>query len=520
MKNMKRLTALLLSAVMLAGTLAACGNNGSSNNSGSESGSTKYADTVVVTYADDLDSTNPYGSTSSSCHFYTNSTHDVLIKNDWETGEIVGVLAESWDDVNGDGTAWRLHLRKEVKFHDGTDFTSEDVVFTWNWAKDPANVVKPINSADQQVKEIIAEDDYTVLFNMNYAIPDFPSYLELKMLSKDAFDNNEVAKAAEIGTGPYKVGEIISGVSYSMTRFEEYWGGTEQFHTKNIVVKYIPDLNTAAAALQKGEVDYTFILNNSSYYEIDANPDINITKAQGCMSYYIGINSRKEIWQNVEMRRALAMAINKEDIVNIQFENGIGATVNNNFCVPSGAGYTDIKVLEHNVEEAGNIVKNNNATGTKVVIMASAAYKAMAEVVQANLNAIGLEAQIDFVDSTNWTTLKSTYDYDVFVGDYASYTGALLYNFNRFFTVGGSSNLFGFENAEWESMMKDIQKCTTYDEMLTQFAGMQQWVVDNVPLIPIAVNNAFGYAREGVGGVKVAPSYNLQELHWLYKIEE
>jgi peptide/nickel transport system substrate-binding protein len=305
-----------------------------------------------------------------------------------------------------------------------------------------------------------------------------------------------------------------------MTRFEEYWGGTEQFHTKNIVVKYIPDLNTAAAALQAGEVDYAFILNNSSYYAIDADPNINITKAQGCMSYYMGINSRKDMWKNVEMRRALAMAINKQDIVNIQFEDGIGATVNNNFCVPSGAGHTEIKPLEYNVDAAKAIVDANNATGTKVVIMATAAYKAMAEVVQANLNAVGFNAQIDFVDSTNWTTLKSTYDYDVFIGDYASYTGALLYNFNRFFTVGGSSNLFGFESEEWENMMLDMQKCTTYDEMLTKFATMQQWVVDNVPLIPIAINNAFGYAREGVGGVKVAPSYNLQELHWLYKIEK
>lgn len=508
---MKKAIALILCVVMLGVTFAACAPQ--NQNSG-----TTYADTVYVTYADDLDSTNPYGSTSSSCHFYTNSTHEVLIKNDWETGKLVGVLAETWEDVNGNGTAWRLNLRKNVKFHDGSDFNAHDVVFTWNWAKDPNNVVKPINSADQQVKSVAAEDEYTVLFTMNYAIPDFPSYLELKMLSKEAFDTLSVKEAAQIGTGPYKVGEIISGVSYSMTRFDGYWGGIENFHTKNIVVKYISDLNTAAAALKAGQVDYAFILNNSSYYEIDADPNINITKAQGCMSYYIGINSRKATWQNVEMRKALAMAINKEDIVNIQFEGGIGASVNNNFCVPSGTGYKEINPIKYNVDEAKRIVEANNAKGQKLVIMATAAYKSLAEVVQANLNAAGFAAQIDFVDSTNWTTLKSTYDYDIFVGDYASYTGALLYNFNRFFTVGGSSNLFGFESQEWENMMKEIQQCTTYEQMLAKFEIMQQWAADNVPLIPIAVNNAFGYARKGVGGVKVAPSYNLQELHWLYKL--
>ena len=507
---MKKFIALMLCVVMLGTMMVSCTKK---NESGSQ-----YAETLYVTYADDLDSTNPYGSTSSSCHFYTNSTHDVLIKNDWSTGKLVGVLAETWDDVNGDGTAWRLHLRKNVKFHDGSDFNAHDVVFTWNWAKDPANVVKPINSADAQVKSIVAEDDYTVLFTMNYAIPDFASYLELKMLSKESFDTLPVKEAAQIGTGPYKVGEIISGVSYSLTRFDEYWGGIENFHTKNIVVKYIPDLNTAAVALQTGQVDYAFILNSSSYYAIDADPNINITKAQGCMSYYIGINSRKDVWKNVEMRKALALAINRDDIINVQFEAGIGATANYNFCVPTGAGYKDITPIKYDVNAAKALVEKNNATGTKVVIMATAAYKSLAEVVQSNLNAAGFTAQIDFVDSTNWTTLKSTYDYDIFVGDYASYTGALLYNFNRFFTVGGSSNLFGFENQEWENMMLDIQSCSTYDDMLAKFATMQQWVVDNVPLIPIAINNAYGYAREGVGGVKVAPSYNLQELHWLYKV--
>lgn len=509
---MKRLLAMVFCVLMLVSLVAGCKTPEENNN-----GPKTYAETFYLSYADDLDSTNPYGSTSSSCHFYTNSTHSVLVKNDWETGKLVGVLAETWEDVNGDGTAWRLNLRQNVKFHDGTIFNADDVVFTWNWAKDVTNVVKPINNADVQVKEVKAEDEYTVLFTLNYAIPDFPSYLELKMLSKEAFDTMDVKEAAQIGTGPYKVGEIKSGVSYSLTRFEDYYEGTEQFPSKNIVVKYIPDANTAAAALQKGEIDYCFVLQNSSYYAMEADPNIVITKAEGCMSYYIGINSRKDTWKNVEMRQALAMAINKEDIVNITFEGGIGATVNDNFCVPSGAGYTEVNAIQYNPEAAKKAFADNGMAGQKVVIMATMFYKSYAETVQANLKAVGLEAQIDFVDSTNWTALKSTYDYDIFIGDYCSYTGALLYNFNRFFTVGGSSNLYGFEDAEWEAMMEDIQTCTTYEEMLTKFAAMQQWAADNVPLIPVAYNNAIGYSRTGVGGIKLAPSYNLQELHWLYK---
>ncbi|MFA5299944.1 MAG: ABC transporter substrate-binding protein [Lutibacter sp.] len=508
---MKKVLLLLVLIFVLFGS-SACNKD--------EDGEKVFADTVIVAYADDLDTPNPYGSTSSSCHFYTNSTHSVLIKNDYVTGQLVGVLAQTWDDVNGNGTEWRIHLRENVKFHDGTTLNADDVVFTWNWAKDVTHegVVKPINSADKQVKEIIAEDANTVLFKLNYAIPDFPSYLEIKILSEEAFETMAVADAAAIGTGPYRKGEIKSGISYGLTRFDDYYEGIEDFPSKNIVVKYIPDGNTAAASLQAGEIDYCFVIPTTSYSTLAADENIEIYNAPGVMSYYIGFNHKRDTWKNVEARQAIAMAVNKTDIVNITFENGIGASVNNNFCVPTGAGYTQVTPIAYNPTGAAELVEENGLTGSTVTIMATTFYKTWAETVQANLNAVGFVAEIDFVDSKNWTALKSSYEYDIYTGDYCSYTGALLHNFNRFFTIGGSSNVYGFESPEWEAMMVEIQTCETYSEMVTQFAVMQQWAADNVPVIPIAVNKAIGYANKDVGGVKLAPSYNLQELHYLYKM--
>lgn len=315
-----------------------------------------YAETVYLAYPNDLASPNPYGDTSASTAYFSNAVFCPLIKSDYETGEVVGVLAESWDDVNGDGTAWRIHLKKGVKFHDGTELTADDVKFTWEYAKDINNVVKTIASADVMVKEVIAEDDYTVLFNCNYAIPDFPTYLEIKILSKDAYDTMDVADAQKIGCGPYKVGELVSGVSYAVERFDDYFEGVDQYPTKKFVIKVIYD-DALPAALQAGEVDFSFYIPTASFGLLAQDANLNTYKAPGCQSYYIGFNYRHDVWNNVEMRQAMAKAISKEDIVSIYFEDGIGATVNDNFCVPSGKGYTPVNAIGFDPDGAKELIQ-------------------------------------------------------------------------------------------------------------------------------------------------------------------
>lgn len=513
---MKRTIALLLTLVMSISLFVGCG---AAEKEQEETGEVVYAETVYFGSPFDLDSADPYGGTSSPTHNFTNATHSVLIKTDYITGELVGVLAQSWDDVNGDGTAWRLHLRENVKFHDGTTFDADDVVFTWNYAKDINNVVKVINSADVQVKEVIAEDAHTVLFDMNYAIPDFPAYLELKMYSKEAFDTMDKIEAAKVGTGPYKCGELITGVSYALERFDEYYEGIEKYPTKNIVAKVIPDLNTMATALQAGEIDYAFQLDANSFGTLMADPNLVHYETPGSFSYYIGFNCKRDTWKNAENRQAIAMAVNKEDLVNIYFNGGMGASISNNFCVTNGKGYDpNVEALPFDPEAAREIVDKNGLGDTELVIMSQPIYKGLAEVLQSNLKDIGITSRIDMVDGTNWTSLKGTYEYDIHIGDGCSYAGALLYNFNRFFTIGGSSNVAGIEEPEWEALMQETQTATTYDELLEIFSRMQQWVATNVPLVAYATSKMNAFAGKDVGGVVLAPTDNLQEYATLYKI--
>ena len=529
---MKKLCSLIL-ALAMTFALVACGGGGSKEPAADPAPSidapapsyeapeegAKYAETVYVGYRTGMDTTDPYGTTNATTAFYTNATHSVLIKSDYDTGELVGVLAESWEDASGGkGTAWRVKLREGVKFHDGTILNADDVVFTWNYAKDINNVVKVISNADGMVKEVVAEDEYTVLFDLNYCIPDFPAYLEIKMYSKEAFDTiSDKEAAASVGTGPYMKGEYVSGVSFELVRFDDYYEGIEQFPTKNIIIKPYLDPNTLAAALQAGEIDYTFGASTSIYYTLNPDPNIETYSRTGAQSYYIGFNHKRDTWKNAEARQAVAMAVDKQALVDVNWE-GIGATVNDNFCVPSGMGYSaDTTTLPHDPEKARELFAKNGIT--EITIMVST-QKALAEVLQANLEAVGVKAIIDQVDDTAWVSLKGTHEYDVHIGDYGGYTGATLYNFNRFFSVGGSSNVNGVNEPEWEALMEETTKISTQEELFEIFGRMQDWAATSVPHVPIAINNMIAFGRKDVGGVKLAPTDNLMEVAYLYKVVE
>ena len=142
----------------------------------------------------------------------------------------------------------------------------------------------------------------------------------------------------------------------------------------------------------------------------------------------------------------------------------------------------------------------------------------MAEVIQANLAQAGVNVTLRLIDDTNWVTFKSAQEgYDIFL-DYASYRGALLYNFNRFLYRGGSSNLFGFGSDEYETMQDKVTAQTSWEGMLVEFANLQQWVADNAPLFPLNYNYMWVGKNPNVGGGYMGGSDNAHDWSTIYKV--
>ena len=189
--------------------------------------------------------------------------YDTLVT--YQNGEIVPMLAESWD-ITDDGCTLTLHLREGVKFHDGEDFNSEAVKANiLDMQSSPAAYSLPTVGT---VKEIECPDALTVV--LRYDTPYYGLLTDLcwtdamVMVSPKQIEAKAAGEAVvPVGTGPYIYTDYVKGEYTRFVRNEDYWGGTPAYDA--IVAKYIPDATSRVQALKNGEVDLLYGASEISY---------------------------------------------------------------------------------------------------------------------------------------------------------------------------------------------------------------------------------------------------------------
>jgi peptide/nickel transport system substrate-binding protein len=184
-----------------------------------------------------------------------------------ETADVTPGLATSWEIDEVDHTRWVFHLRHGVKFHDGTDFNADAVVFTLGRIYDDKSpqfdatsspIVRAVVSMLQRWEKI---DDYTIAIYTNVPFSHFP-YLVTRILfvSPTAWEKagrswTEFAKAPA-GTGPFKITKVTPRVSVEMARNPDYWDKDRIPKLDRMIVMPMPEANTRVAALRSGQVDW------------------------------------------------------------------------------------------------------------------------------------------------------------------------------------------------------------------------------------------------------------------------
>jgi peptide/nickel transport system substrate-binding protein len=196
---------------------------------------------------------------------------DALVNWDFkhtdQTADVTPGLATNWEIDEVDHTRWIFHLRHGVKFHDGTDFNADAVLFTLGRIYDDKSpqfdatsspIVRAVVSMVQRWEKI---DDYTVAIYTNVPFSHFP-YLVTRILyvSPTAWEKAgrnwvEFAKAPA-GTGPFKIVKVTPRVSVEMARNPDYWDETRRAKLDRMTVMPMPEANTRVAALRAGQVDW------------------------------------------------------------------------------------------------------------------------------------------------------------------------------------------------------------------------------------------------------------------------
>lgn len=244
------------------------------------------------------------------------------------------VLATSWSS-NQDGTIWTFKLRSGVKFNNGEPMNADAVVASVNRLADPKNgsnalsVFRGLLSPGSAVKV----DDLTVAFHLDKPYGNFPyavssdnyNLIILPASYKGGFQNSFV------GTGPFKIEKYIPKVGCSFVRNDDYWG--QKARLDRVEFSFYNDIQSQVLALQGGQVDMLAEMSVIAGRAVLSNPNFNVVSCRSNFTAQMHMRCDSGPFQDKRVRQALALTLNRPEIVKGLFE-GYAATGNDSPFAP------------------------------------------------------------------------------------------------------------------------------------------------------------------------------------------
>lgn len=271
--------------------------------------------TITISTTGIIATPNPVAHSSAHLYSIFGQTYGFCCRRNYVTGKLDPVLAESWEAV--DSTRWRIKLNKSLKRHDGGPApTSADVLFSFDRIKnDPAS-----QQAHRlpQIKSVEAVDDYTfdVVTKTPYAL--FPGDIlpRITILSKELYEKHgdNVWKVAPYGWGPYMLKEFTPDNQVVMTR-SPYWPDKQGGRPATGIYRQILEAEQRVTAILNNEVQIARLIPPQMVDRVRNQPGVDLVEAGGFEYMFIGMHVKFKPWNDPKVRRAVALAINKELIV-------------------------------------------------------------------------------------------------------------------------------------------------------------------------------------------------------------
>jgi peptide/nickel transport system substrate-binding protein len=294
------------------------------------------AETLRWARSGDALTLDPHAQNEGPTHTVRHQMYEPLIIRD-VTGAFEPALATEWAPKAGDPNVWVFKLREGVKFHDGADFTAEDVVFSFERAKQANSDMKELIGS---ITEVRAVDDMTIEMVTDGPNPILPSNLtNLFIMDKGWSEANNTVNVQDFeggeitfattnanGTGPYILQSREPDVKTVMVRNDAYWG-IDQFPMEVTEIVYTPIQNAATrvAALLSGEIDFLQDMPVQDLERVNSADGLNVRQAPQNRVIFFGMNmgaddieadnvDGKNPLADVRVRKAMSLAINRDAI--------------------------------------------------------------------------------------------------------------------------------------------------------------------------------------------------------------
>ncbi|MFH5773164.1 ABC transporter substrate-binding protein [Paracoccus sp. NGMCC 1.201697] len=456
-------------------------------------------------------------STNSTWDASAQTVYDGLTRYKRGTSDIEPALAESWD-VSADNREYTFHLRKGVKFHTTPDFTptrdfnADDVIFSFErqmskdgpWAEYAGasgwQMFDAMGMPDA-IKEIVKIDDQTVKFVLNAPDASFLAAMALNfgaVLSKEYADALSASgKQVElnqkpVGTGPFAFVAYQQDAAIRYRANADWWDGKPPID--NLVFAITQDPTVRITRLKAGECLMAAYPAPAEVPALKADKSLNVMEAPGLNVAFMAFNTQVAPWDRPEVRRAVAMAINRPALVDAVYQ-GMGQVAETPL-PPTIWGYNDqLAPYPYDPGAAKAALEAAGVKDAKLNIWAipvSRSYmpngRRAAEMIQADLAQVGIAGEIVSYEWGEYLKRVRALDRDGFAMSGGSSDSADPDNLLGFFLncPSSSGNTAYWCNAEVQDLLKSARAETQQDKRAEMYERIQQIVHDEAPVLPLA----------------------------------
>ncbi|MBP2027381.1 ABC-type transport system substrate-binding protein [Acetoanaerobium pronyense] len=447
-------------------------------------------------------------------HLYVNNHSSLTLIN--ENGMISPGVAKFWR-VLEDQITWEFQLRKGIKFHDGSELTSEDVYFSYlrildpktkspnNWilfdiegakefADGKTNSVSGIEIIDKYLIRIRLLSPYTgFLLNLGQSM--------CPIISKKAYEE----KGAIVGCGAFVLEDEANG-DITLKANPDYYLGEPYIKE----IKLTTNPSEVGENFRQGNYDFIKIEEDALYKEAkDAGATVDIVDMLAI--YYVGFNmlSSHTIVSNKEARQALNLAINKERIIKEAL--GVFGSVASSPMPSSMLGGEEYRPYDYDPQRAKDMLRKSGVTNLNITLAArdgnaGGLFSKILSQVKEDLEAIGLNIEISDFSSAEFMSQECHKKHDLYISRWIADTGDQDNFLAPLFTPGSSANFSSYENPQVLELMKSAKKILNPTKKLEFYKQISSILHEEAPWIYLF------HPRAGVGYKDYIGGMNLNHL--------
>ncbi len=424
---------------------------------------------------------------------------------------------------NPDPLTYVAHLRRGVKFHDGHELTSRDVVYTYADFLDPA-YISPFKGGFRVLESVRALDAYTVEFRLKEPFAAFPAQLAGVPRIVPA-DSADAMRTFPIGTGPYRFVSYAADDQVVLSAFEGYFDGLP--NNAGIILKVVPDDTMRGLELRKGSVD--LVVNDlppDMVHELETTRAFAVQRDPGLDFSYLGFNMRDPILKDRRVRHAIGYAVNRDAIVTY-LRRGLARPAVGLVPPQAWAFEPDVRTFSFDPGRARSLLdeagyRDPDGDGPRprlrlsLKISTNEETRLQSTVIQQDLRRVGIDLDLRSYEFATFYADVLKGDFQIFslqwVGGALADPDILRRVFHSAQVPPAGFNRGYYSNPEVDRLIDAASGASTEEERHANYAAAQRLIAEDAPYIPIWNRVNVIIAQAGFSGLHLPLTGDFQSL--------